>query len=72
MRQASLPLPEIGAIAATRMLLGAGVGLLVADRLGAERRQRIAWPMVAIGAAATIPLLWDLMRRTLHEADLER
>jgi hypothetical protein len=33
MREASITLPELGLIAGTRAALGAGLGLLLADRL---------------------------------------
>ena len=42
-----LSLPELGLLAGTRGLLGAGLGLLVADKLGAERRKGIGWALVA-------------------------
>jgi hypothetical protein len=56
MRKTELTVPEIGLIAATRALLGAGVALLFADRLTAEQRQAIGWTLVGVGALTTIPL----------------
>jgi hypothetical protein len=51
-----LRLPELGLIAATRGMLGAGIGLLLADKLSDDRRKGIGWTLVAIGALTTLPL----------------
>lgn len=59
-------LPELGLVAGTRGLLGAGVGLLLADKLSNEQRKAIGWTLVAIGVLTTIPLalmLFDSRRR---------
>ena len=56
MLKAELALPEIGLIAGTRGLLGAGIGLLLAGKLSAEQRKSIAWTLIAVGALTTIPL----------------
>jgi hypothetical protein len=63
MRQATLPVPEIGLIAATRGLGGAGVALLLADRLSSKKRKAIGWPLLAVGVLSTVPLLVDLVKR---------
>ena len=51
-----LTLPELGLIAATRGLLGAGIALLLADKLSAEQRRAVGWTLTAVGALTTIPL----------------
>jgi hypothetical protein len=51
-----LRMPELGMLVGTRAMLGAGVGLLLADKLGGSQRRRIGWALVAIGALTTIPL----------------
>ena len=56
MRKTELTVPEIGLIAATRALLGAGVALLLADRLTVEQRKAVGWTLVGVGALTTIPL----------------
>jgi hypothetical protein len=63
MRKVALPLPELGAIAATRGMLGAGVGLLLAGRLSDRRRTRIGRILLAIGALSTIPLAIDVLSK---------
>ena len=42
-------------VAVTRGMLGAGIGLLLADRLG-DKKQRIGRALLAIGVLSTIPL----------------
>jgi EamA domain-containing membrane protein RarD len=56
MLKTELTLPELGLLAGTRGLLGAGLGLLLADRLNPEQRRSIAWTLIAVGALTTIPL----------------
>lgn len=51
-----LRLPELGMLVGTRAMLGAGVGLLLADKLGNDTRKGIGWTLVAVGALTTIPL----------------
>jgi len=69
MKQATLPIPELGAIVATRGMLAAGTALLVADKISVERRRKIGWPLVAIGILSTIPLAIDLIRRLKANRD---
>lgn len=53
----TLSLPEIGLIAVTRLALGVGIGLLVADRLRRDQRKRVGMPLALAGAVTTIPLV---------------
>jgi hypothetical protein len=63
MHERRITVPELGMIAATRALLGAGVGLLVADRLAPETRRAVGWTLLAIGALSTIPLAAEVLLR---------
>ena len=56
MLNTQLSLPELGLVAGTRGLLGAGLGLLLADKLEDERRKGIGWALVVVGILTTIPL----------------
>jgi hypothetical protein len=58
-----LRLPELALLAGTRGMLGAGVGLLLADKLSEDKRKGIGWALVAIGALTTIPLAMIVFRR---------
>ncbi|MEO6743208.1 MAG: hypothetical protein ABIS28_04630 [Caldimonas sp.] len=60
-----LRLPELALLAGTRGLLGAGLGLLLAERVNADQRRALGWALVAIGVVTTIPLaLMVFNRRT--------
>jgi len=63
MTRISVPLPEVMAIAATRGMLGAGIGLLVADKFRKKERTALGWTLLAIGALTTIPLMLDVLGR---------
>jgi glycerol uptake facilitator-like aquaporin len=51
-----LTLPELALVVGTRGLLGAGIGLLVANKLSTEQRKGIGWTLAAVGVLSTIPL----------------
>jgi hypothetical protein len=53
----SLPLYKVGALALTRAALGAGVGLLVADRLEPRARRAVGGVLLAVGLLSTVPLV---------------
>jgi hypothetical protein len=50
-----LTLPQFIFIVATRGMLGAGVGLLLADKFAESTRRRVGMALAAIGVATTIP-----------------
>ena len=56
MKARVVTLPELAVIAATRGMLGAGIGLLTAGRLSNEQRRRMGLILTAVGIASTIPL----------------
>ena len=63
MKTANLPLPELGAIAGTRAMLGAGLGLLLSDKFPYETRKKVGWTLLLVGALSTIPLARDVFSR---------
>jgi len=63
MRNVSLKIPEVGFIAATRAAFGAGLGLILADRLNRRRRKRVGWVLLTIGAVTTVPLVVHVIRK---------
>jgi hypothetical protein len=63
MKRADLTLPEIGLISATRAMGGAGIALLLADRLSEKQRKTVGWTLFLIGASSTVPLLIDVLRK---------
>jgi hypothetical protein len=60
MRRLDLSYREFGFIVATRALLGAGIGMLLADRVG-RRRTGLGASLVALGALTTIPAVFTLL-----------
>jgi hypothetical protein len=61
MRERAITLPELGLIAGTRAALGAGIGLLLADRLDPGRRKAVGWTLLLVGAITTIPLALEVL-----------
>jgi hypothetical protein len=64
MRETQLTLPEIGLIAATRGMLGAGVGLLLADHLPQSVRKPVGWTLLSLGVLSTVPLALTVLGRS--------
>ncbi len=60
MRETHVKLPTIGLIAGTRVALGIGIGLLLADRLTPEQRKAAGWTLLGFGALTTIPLVLEV------------
>lgn len=52
-----VPLPVIGLVAGTRAVLGIGIGLLLADRLGDTERRAVGKALVVVGVVTTFPLV---------------
>jgi len=48
--------PQLAVIAATRGAIGFGAGLLLADKLGNERRKVLGWSLFLTGLASTVPI----------------
>ena len=63
MRIKTLTIPEVAFIAGTRAALGAGVALLLADKLSASSRRAVGITLVAIGLVTTIPAALVLFGR---------
>jgi len=62
MKNREVNLPQLGLIAATRVMLGIGIGLLVSGRFSPEMRRRRGWTLLAIGALSTVPLALSVLR----------
>jgi hypothetical protein len=61
MKQHEVTIPQIGFIAGTRAMLGAGIALLLSEKLSCEKRRAIGWTLVAVGALTTVPLALQLL-----------
>ena len=71
MRETQLTLPELGLIAATRGILGAGVALLLAGLIPEGQRKTVGWTLFSIGAISTIPLALTVFGRSQCAANEE-
>ncbi len=71
MRRITTTLPLISLIAATRGMLGAGLGLLLAERLTARQRNVAGWTLFIVGAASTVPLASRVLGSLLEEESEE-
>jgi hypothetical protein len=56
MKSISLTFPELGLIASTRGMLGAGIALLLGEHLSAEKRKAVGWTLLLIGVLSSVPL----------------
>jgi acetaldehyde dehydrogenase (acetylating) len=62
-----LTIAEIALIAATRVALGAGLGLLVSNRLNEDQRKAAGIALAVVGGLTTIPLVLTVARRKISE-----
>jgi hypothetical protein len=63
MKEHELTTPEIGLIASTRGMLGAGIGLLLSRKLNKAQRRAVGWTLVLVGAITTIPLVLNVFNK---------
>ncbi len=61
MRHTQISFPELALIAGTRAIAGAGIGLLLADRLPEKQRKAVGWTLFLVGAVVTIPLAIEVL-----------
>ena len=62
MKRVRLPLPIFGFVVGTRAALGAGIGLLLAEKLSTNKRRAIGATLLAVGAATTLPAAFLVAR----------
>jgi predicted MFS family arabinose efflux permease len=63
MKGKPLKIPEVMVIAATRVVLGVGLGLLIADHLDWHGRRKAGWTLFIGGLASTLPLMVTVLTR---------
>jgi hypothetical protein len=61
MKTESLPIPDLILLVGTRVALGVGIGLLLADKIDRDARRGAGLALVAVGVISTIPLAIDLL-----------
>jgi hypothetical protein len=63
MQERTLTIPELILLAGTRLALGAGVGLLIGEKLGRDARKGAGWALLAMGALTTIPIVAGVLSK---------
>ena len=63
LRERSITVPELILIAGTRAAIGAGVGLLVKEKLNKDQRRGAGLALVILGGLSTIPLALGFFSR---------
>jgi len=63
MKKTELTLPELALIGGTRALLGAGLALLLSNKLNERQRKATGWTLLLIGAVSTLPLAIDVLSK---------
>ncbi|MFL6353772.1 MAG: hypothetical protein ACJ74Z_18250 [Bryobacteraceae bacterium] len=61
MRERGLTIREIMLIGGTRVALGVGLGLLIADKLGHDARKGVGWALLGVGVLSTVPLVVSVL-----------
>ena len=61
MNPRTISIPTLALIGSTRGMLGAGLGLLLANRLSDVQRRRIGGSLLAVGLLSTIPLAMHIL-----------
>jgi hypothetical protein len=61
MKEVQVTLPELALLVGTRAALGAGFGLLLADRMPASQRKAVGWTLLLVGAVTTVPLAFEVL-----------
>ena len=68
MRKAVLTIPEIGLIGITLVALGAGLALLLSEKLDRKERRAVGWSLFLVGALTTAPLVLNILDKKPSEA----
>jgi len=56
-----IDISEIALFAITRVLAGAGLGLLIADRIEPVKRKTVGWTLLGVGAVTALPLIFEII-----------
>jgi hypothetical protein len=55
-KEVILGLPELAMVVGTRAMAGAGIGVLLSEKMKPEQRRAVGWTLLLVGAITTIPL----------------
>ncbi|HET6382933.1 MAG TPA: hypothetical protein VFJ58_06030 [Armatimonadota bacterium] len=57
----NLTVPDLVLLVGTRAALGAGMGLVIGDKLNSDTRRGAGWALIAVGVLTTIPIAMGAM-----------
>jgi hypothetical protein len=63
LKERGFTVPEIMLIAGTRVALGAGLGLLLSERLNRDQRKGAGWALLAVGILTTFPIAKSVLAK---------
>jgi len=69
MMERKVSIAELILIAGTRVALGAGIGLLLSDRLNDDQRRAAGFALALVGGLSTIPLAMGLLSQRSPDRD---
>ncbi len=72
MRKSTLTIPEIFLIGATRAALGAGLALLLSEKLDRKERRAVGWTLFLTGVATTVPLILEVLDKKPSDQSLAK
>ncbi len=61
----NISMPELAFIAVTRVAIGVGIGLLLANKLSTKHRKAIGIPLLAASALSTIPIAMKVFSKEI-------
>lgn len=71
MMESKLNMAEIMLIAGTRMVLGAGIGLLLSTRLNNDQRKAAGFSLALVGGLTTIPLVISVISHKSERGEIK-
>ena len=71
MKETRVTFPELALIAGTRAIAGAGLGLLLSNRLSESQRRAVGWTLLLVGALSTVPLALEVFGNRRISAPVE-
>lgn len=72
MMESKLNMAEIMLIAGTRIVLGAGIGLLLSTRMNNDQRKAAGLSLALVGGLTTIPLIMDVISKKSERAEIRK
>jgi hypothetical protein len=71
MKEKALTVSELMLLAGTRVALGAGIGLLISNKLNQDQRAGAGWALLGVGILSSVPILMGILtKRPIGERQL--